>query len=373
MKSLKNIWFPKRIGLIHLELKGEAPLFTAYVCGKDIRMQGTYTDLEALISKVGKNRAYHLHVTGSGVLHRKVESLPNFRDQLIIGGNTNDFYFTAYDDGTDVAASFVRREAIRSFVELFEEKKWHQLGISSGEIPVCGLDENVHYQNDFRIELAEGKLAVFERNAQLPKREDPDAICRSLQKNYTSENPKLTWELCTEAVTNFKEFNQFRTLGLSLVSLIFIALFGNYFYQNALNQDIAQLEADLSLSNENIALLDRLEQEKVRKEQLIASAGVTSSRFLSYYLDEIGRTVPKSVKLQELTLFPLDGKLKNKQKVTVQSDHISLQGTTPDNEILDDWIELMDRFEWVKSIELLHYGKINDTAAEFKLLITTST
>ena len=41
-----------------------------------------------------------------------------------------------------------------------------------------------------------------------------------------------------------------------------------------------------------------------------------------------------------------------------------------DNVTLDDWIELMDRFEWVKSIELLHYGKVAEKQSEFKLVIT---
>jgi Tfp pilus assembly protein PilN len=171
------------------------------------------------------------------------------------------------------------------------------------------------------------------------------------------------------AEENYSQFAQFKVYGASALIGIFLALLGNYFYQNHLNNDIAQLEQDLMMSNDNLALLERLDQEKIRKKQLVSTAGVTSSRFLSYYLDEIGRTVPKDINLQEIKLFPLSSKMKNKQKIEVNQEQILIEGTTTGNEVLDNWIEKMDRFEWVSSIELLNYLKGDNGRAEFKLLI----
>ena len=67
--------------------------------------------------------------------------------------------------------------------------------------------------------------------------------------------------------------------------------------------------------------------------------------------------------------FPVVDKLKDKQKVEVDSRRIWIAGSTKGNEILDDWIEKMDRFDWVKSIELLNYLKSTDEWAEFEIVI----
>ena len=371
MKWYNNIWSPKTIVVIFARLTAGELEFTAQLAGSKTKDFGLFDDLESLVKSVGNSRAYHLHIQGQGVLTRVVESLPNYKEQLVIGGNSNEFYFTSFNDEVSVAASFVRRSAIESSLALFEEKKWHLLGISCGEIPLCATDENGSFHGEQRIELKEGKIVSVERNPQEPRSKYRNEIAGSIAENYRqTEEEALQLDRQTSALENFKEFTQFKVLGLSLLMGLLLSLLGNYFYQNHLNQNIVDLEMDLTLSNENLSLLDRLEQEKSRKEQLVGNAGVTSPKFLSFYLDEIGTTVPETVDLQEMYLFPLDGKLKNKQKVSIQSNRIVIHGTSPDNVTLDDWIELMDRFEWIQAIELLHYGKVSDKQAEFKLEIT---
>ncbi len=374
MKWYKNIWSPKSIIVIFAQSKDGEMEFTAQSAGRSNKEFGLFDDLESLVKSVGKSRAYHIHVQGQGVITRRVESLPNYKEQLVIGGNSNEFYFTSFNDEISIAASFVRRAVLEEVLALFEENKWHLLGISCGEVPLCATDENGSFHGEQRIVLKDGKIATLERNSGEPRSKYRDEIARAIIGNYErNEEAPLQLELQDKTVENFKEFTQFKVLGLSLLMGLLLSLLGNYFYQNHLNQTIADLEMELTLSNENLSLLDRLEQEKSRKEQLVANAGVTSPKFLSFYLDEIGTTVPETIDLQELYLFPLDGKLKNKQKVSILSDRIVIHGTSPDNVTLDDWIEYMDRFEWVKAIELLHYGKVSEKQAEFKLEISLVT
>lgn len=124
------------------------------------------------------------------------------------------------------------------------------------------------------------------------------------------------------------------------------------------------------LNNENLALLERLRQEKTRKEQLILSSGINASEFISFYIDRIGESVPGSISLKEVQVFPLKEKLKEKKKVEIQQEVIEIIGYTPGSEVLDNWMEKVNRFEWVKSVELINYLKSENVNAEFKLLIT---
>ncbi|NRA13344.1 MAG: hypothetical protein HRT57_15465 [Crocinitomicaceae bacterium] len=338
-----------------------------------------FYNLPDLLKGMGNNLAYHIHVSGSGILSRKVEFLPAFKEQLIISGNPNEFIFTTFNDDSDVATSFFRKELIQVHLNLLTENKTHLLGISSGAIPVFNLLENEAIELDYKLGTKNGKIDCFERASESKEsvfwREDfyshQEIISKAILENYRSKVPSEVYEdhSLESAKENYRQFVQFKVYGASSLVVIFMSLFINYFYQNHLNNNIAELEQNLMMSNDNLALLDRLDQEKIRKEQLINGAGVTSSLFLSYYLDEIGKTVPKQIQLHELKLFPLDGKIKNKQKVTVKQEQILIEGTTIGNEVLDNWIEKMDRFEWVRSIELLNYLEGSDHRAEFKILI----
>src|SRR5690606_10658990 len=140
-------------------------------------------------------------------------------------------------------------------------------------------------------------------------------------------------------ITEFKEYRKFKMLGIAGVSLILVLLVGNYFYLNSLNQEVADKEAELALNNSNLTILSQLEQEEIRKQQLLLTSGVAANHFVSFYLDKIGESVPKEIRLSEMIVFPLKEKLKDKRKVDVDQKKIEISGWTSDNVVLDDWIE----------------------------------
>ncbi len=387
MNRLKNIWRPRTMVFVFIHFVDKTPEISAVKCRmkaagpEEVEQPGRFDTLEEVIAHYGKSRAYHLHVVGSGVLSRRIESLPNYMDELVINGNPDEFIFSVYDDGSALLASFFRRSAIGEMLEQLGEQKIHLLGISAGLSPVLCLAEDLHIHLDHSLVKEQGKIVSFGRAEKASQRTQFEGSFVTAEQLIIAGLIRQYMEPCEEYMSsevthfapadeNYRQFNQFRIMGVVIVSGILLALVVNYFYVNHLNSQIAQLETDLSVSNENLALLNRLEEEKTRKEQLVLNAGVNSPRFLSYYLDEIGKTVPEQINLQELLVFPLEGKMKNKQKVEVNREAIRIAGSTPDNEVLDDWIERMDRFEWVKGIELMNYLKNEGNRSDFLIMIT---
>jgi len=386
MEWYKNIWTPRSMVIIFIQFKGKEAQLTALKCKrKQTQMPDTmhFDTVEDVIKHFGNSVPYHLHVMGTGVLSRKTVSIPTYKEELVISGNFDDFIFTTYNDGTTIAASFFRKELIAAAASEIEEQKLHVLGITSGSVPLFTLIEEEEITFDFMLSKRGDKIQEFKRaESAVSKITWRDAfftqkqlLAKALFSSLRSSNEHYAnseEDKNGTAKENYRQFSQFKTFGVAMLSMILLALMVNYFYQNSLNSQIAQLELDLSISNDNLSLLDRLEQEKLRKEQLVFNAGVNTSRFLSFYLDEIGRTVPKNINLHELNVFPLESKLKNKHKIEVDKESIRISGSTADNEVLDDWIEKMDRFEWIKSIELLNYLKNEQERADFKLIIRVS-
>ena len=387
MSRFTQIWRPRAMVFIFLLVVDQQRQYRA-VKSKMRRQAPDQIDearlfdsMEDLVKHFGKSAAYHVHVKGSGVLSRKIESLSNYMDELIINGNPDEFLFSSFDDGSQMAASFFRKALIQDELDFIDAQKLHLLGISAGLSPLFLLDEDVRIFLDFSVVKEKGKIVDFQRMNQPSEKtvyegssvRAEQLLSKSLIDFYLLHPAEYLFsdtERFALAGLNYRQFNQFRKTGVAVVSLILFALLANYLYINHLNSNIAQLELDLSAGNESLSLLDRLEEEKRRKEQLVLSAGVNSPRFLAFYLDEIGKTVPAQINLQEMQVFPLDGKLKNKQKVEVVKDAIRISGSTLGNEILDDWIELMDRFEWVHGIELMNYLKTEGERSDFLLMIT---
>lgn len=383
MSRFSNIWHPRSLIVVFLDFEKDNCAISArkisYKSSLNVDFQ-SFDDLDAVIKHFGKHKPYHIHVLGSGVLSRKIESSGAYQQDLIMNGNPNEFLFTSFDDGSNIAVSFCRKSLISGYLKQFKEEKWPLYGISCGYSPICGVLEDESISTEFQIELKNDQIVSFQRAETVKTKTSwqngfwttENLIAESIRINKNSEKKWLVdgEDKGDESREDIHQFNQFKALGLGILGSIFLALVINYFYQNHLNDQIAQLELNLSVHTENISMLDRLSQEKSRKEQLINNAGVNASSFLSYYMDEIGASVPKSITLSDMTVFPVVGKLKEKKRVEVDQQRIWIAGITKDNEILDNWIEKMDRFGWVKSIELLNYLKSTEKWAEFELQIT---
>lgn len=386
MKLFQNIAGPNKLVLIFVQLNKDGnSYFSVLVRSKnkiadnEIRQ---FDAMESLVKHHGLSKAYWIHVSGSGVLSRLVDRASGYKEDIIINGDKDDFMFSSFTDGEKSIVSFVRKNTLDQIREELKNLKTHVLGISCGPIPTLLLLENSEsIEAEFKITLKQGLISDFVRNDAKQetllfrneyvseKQLIASAIYTNLQANKEGFEFCLAPEETTFERNEYNQHRRFTVFGVSSVISILLIVLVNYFYINHLNNEVAQLETDLSMSNDNLSLLDRLEQEKARKEQLIETSGISGNNFISYYLDKIGQSVSPTIYLRNMVVFPVEEKLKEKRKVTVDTKKIEIEGLTNSSVVFDDWIEKMNRFEWVKSVEVLNYTKINDSQAEFKLIM----
>jgi hypothetical protein len=384
MSRWKEIWQSSSYVLIQIQLKSDSFELTGDLVRKG-KLQGkpfSAVTIEELVIHFGKYTPMRLHVIGSGVLTRLTDNVQGYKEQLLVNGDKDDFYFTTYHDDTKILVSFFRKNLIETVVHHLLEQKIFLLSITSGIVPIvlcAGKDELITF--DYNLQILDGNLVKLERNEKSVERtilsgvfyQYSEILAQSLTLISTQSEANFQQGLSTELTTQnndeYIQYNQFRFFGVSVVFIILVTLLGNYFYLNYLNQEIADLEVDLTLHNDNLSLLEKLKQEQTRKEMLVENSGVFQKYFLTFYLDKLIGTVPTTISLQESSLFPVKEALKEKQKVEIDNHTLTLIGTTPTSEILEEWMNKMNRFSWVKSVELINYLKENKEAS-FKLLIT---
>lgn len=385
MQFFQNIWRPRQLVVLFIHLDKDQKTYSAIPSGKQenavLLAQHSFESIEELVKKFGTSTAYWVHILGSGVLTRVVDRTSGFKEDLIINGEKDNFLFNSFTDGESSAVSFVRNQAIEQELTLLDKLKAHVLNISIGPIPIFqSLDDTESYFGEFVLKKQNGKIISCLRNEQIGNRtfrgmsvNDQQLIAYSLGELNKQKTDEFDFGLSDDQVRSrleeFQQHKRFNTLGVTGVLIVLLIAIGNYFYINSLNSNVAQLEADLALSNDNLSLLDRLDQEKKRKEQLIENSGFLGNNYISFYLDKIGQSVPATIHLKTMYVFPLSEKLKEKRKVVVDTKRVEIEGVTANSVVLDDWIEKMNRFDWVESVEVLNYTKVTEQQAQFKLFM----
>jgi Tfp pilus assembly protein PilN len=389
MVLFQNSWGPKKVVVIFVHLNKEGNSYCAVAArskntiGQNDPQQ--FDSIEEIIKSHGNSTAYWLNIVGNGVISRLVDRATGYKDDIIINGDKDEFLFSSYTDGERSVVSFVRKNTIEQILETLQKLKAHLINISCGSVPVFQLlVENDSISLDYIISKKNNFIESFTRNENksentqfkdefvTEKQVIAASICAFLQQPLEGFDFCWTPEEQKKTRDEYRQHRKFNVLGVTSLVGILVFVLVNYFYVNHLNDQIVQLETDLSMSNDNLSLLDQLEQEKMRKEQLIETSGFLGNKFISFYLDKIGKSVPATIYLKNMVVFPAEEKLKEKRKVTVDTKKIEIQGLTNSSVVFDDWIEKMDRFAWVQSVEVMNYTKINESQAEFKLIMLLS-
>lgn len=380
MKGLLNITAPRKIIVVSARYEGTSCVLKAAKVNAKGELSSefsVYGDVEEMVKHLGKEHAYWLHVNGTGVLTRLVDSATDYQRDLILNADPEEFYFSSVTKEPKMVVSFVRRSVCAELVERLQIQKIYLIGVSCGFAPYAVLADKGMPDLEYRLVMHQGGFAELERLTETRDRVLHQGSYIGAQEllaqviagfRLANEYEVNAFEYATRN-TEFKEYRKFKLLGITGVSVILVLLLGNYFYLNNLNQDVVDMEAELALNNSNLTILNKLEQEEIRKQQLLTTSGVASNQFVSFYLDKIGESVPREIRLSEMIVFPLKEKLKDKRKVEISQEKIEISGWTSDNVILDDWIEKLDKAAWIKSIELLNYQKTPASEAEFRIII----
>jgi len=333
----------------------------------------TVETTEELVKAFGKHYPYLIHINGFGVLTRIVENAPGYRESLLVSGSESEFYFSDYTFNGKIAVSFIRRSVIADIIAELGEQKVHLHGIFVGPIPMLASKSNFDLkQNEYEIAIRNNELIKLERNTGESATAFLEYSRKHLQElsyDVSIENyhQGIDDETVQQAKKNYREYLRFVYLGLGITGFFLLTLVSNYFYVNHLNQRAADLEAEISTFGPNFSMIDQLRQEKNRKLMLIENSGIQSKHYISFYLDEIAKSVPASITLSLLEPFPLKEPLKPKKKLEMEMSIISIKGQCNNSKVLDDWMEALEENDWVTGVELMNYVRQSDALAEFEL------
>ncbi len=371
---------PKKYNLILIHNQSGNSLFH-YACISEQTMAHdltTFESVEEILKKADKNIPFIVHVRGAGVLARSVENVPNYKERLLVSGREDEFYFNSYERSGSILVSFARKNIVDEFLVPINAAKGFVWALYIGpSILPFKLEKLNTIQSDYVLSFPSSDQVIIAKNEQELSEKQIQAsyleavINFTYQKNRSSDlfYQGIDAETLAQTKTGYKDSKLFRTLGLSILGFFLITLTINYFLVNHLNQVAADYEQEIAGYQDNFAVIDRIRQEKQRKLVLFQNSGMQSGNLLSYYADQIGMSVPKDIQFTEMELFPLAQQLKPKHKVETDNSKIIIHGITLNSRILDDWMEDLEKKEWVQSVEVINYSRLDDRNSIFHIII----
>ncbi len=371
---------PKKYNLILIHNQsGNVLLYYASINGRTmVHDLISFESMDEILKRADKSVPFIVHVRGAGVLARSVENAPNYKERLLVSGREDEFYFNSYERSGSILVSFARKNVIDDYLQPIQEKKGFLWALYIGpSILPFKLENRNTIQADYVLSFPSPDQVTISKNEQeLPEKQVQsnylDAIINyTYQKNTSPDvfHQAIGEDALNQTKANYKDYKRFRIIGISVLSFFLITLTANYFVVNHLNQVAVDYEEEIAGYQENFAIIDRIKQEKQRKLILFQNSGMQSGNLLSFYADEIGATVPKDIQFTEMELFPLAQQLKPKHKVETDNSKIIIHGITMNSKILDDWMEQLEKKEWVQSVEVMNYSRLDDRNSIFHIII----
>tara|TARA_B100000780_G_C20970647_1_gene387541 strand:- start:436 stop:744 length:309 start_codon:yes stop_codon:yes gene_type:complete len=100
---------------------------------------------------------------------------------------------------------------------------------------------------------------------------------------------------------------------------------------------------------------------------------MSESSKISFYADQLASELPKRIYWDQLSINPPKGEIKKSEDVAFDIGYIYVEGVSYTTQVLEEWLPLIEKMNWVDFAEVVNYQKKDDTGkGEFVLRIKTN-
>lgn len=316
-----------------------------------------------------------IHVIGKGVLNKVTDPNEDYIENVLMNADPDDFYINYLDLEEKRYVSFARKTAVNDALSPLNDINDNILDIIIGPYHTLNDDirQNIRSTPIGSIEIKNGIYSFNSEEINERPKFNGELLINSfwaVTVGYAFLKNKLSISVFNskerkQKIYNYRDKRQFKLIGIGAIIIFLIALIGNYFYQGHINSINADLEAKIMVYSDNLKKIDQIDQEMLRKKQLIANSGIIRNNYFSTTLDQIGSSIPSTIQLEEIQVYPLEKKLKRNEKPEFKRKSIKIAGSTQSSEYVDNWIEKLNQLEWVDNVAILSFTTNEDKNISF--------
>ncbi|ALM08797.1 hypothetical protein SB49_14000 [Sediminicola sp. YIK13] len=358
-----------------------------------IGSQKTFSNLEEIINIVKKGSPLLLSLNTGNVITKVMDSSTNTNLEAKVHNafpnlDFDNFYFQAQSLGNKSLVTITKKENVNVLLDKIKELKIEVAGFSLG---ISSLKSIFHFMPQTTFQIYNNQILMENGSiraiASLIKEKKVQSINYDLNGLTITSEQVLNFGAILSFISednhgssNFEdtfaflkmEFRAKRRFNLLLKSsLIFILaiLFGNFIIFNHYFEKVENLKTTSEFNSANREKLIQLGAMVKKKEERVNALLSSSNSKSSYYIDKIVKTIPSSILLDQLNYQPLIKPVRESKPIEVEDNVILMSGKASNGEVFSDWIEQLEKFTWISSVETMDYDYNNSNSSNFSLKI----
>jgi len=346
-----------------------------------------YDSFESLKEELTKQVPVFLIINNEQILSKKIEGTLE-TEKAIVNAFPNlkidDFYCEVLHGHTDTFVSICRKEYIDSIIDDYQKDNYNIIGFSLGNLiasQLCGFVKDTTLQTSTSSISFNGETITEITNSDEVYSGTYDINGLQITPNnvlplagilsyYTGQKKTLSnFDTITNNLNDDFKQKLIFDVGLKVgLATVFVLLLVSFLFFSNYTSSIDQLTAELEVNKTHKNTLLKLTDEVQRKEQLVTNFSLASSK-VSWYLDQVGMTIPNAVLLTEIQFQPLLKNIKNQEEIIIQDQEIVIKGKSSNNNDFLKWINELEQLTWIEKVAIQGYGTGKKTINEFELLI----
>lgn len=332
---------------------------------KDHSYFQTESDLK---EKLGSKIPVVFTFSGKGILTKKVlriDPKKTLLQHLVPNAKEKDFIVQHVVINKENYLSVVRSQQIEAILENFKIDT--TLAVFLSGVPTINLltelgenTDNLHFGHHHYI-AKEYSCQETVQNSTLEKLTIPPEVIVAFTGVFDFVLQRQESVILNSPINHDKRedwiiTSSIKQLGIVFLAVLFISLIFNFGLWNSYAKQAASLETKASLFKSLITKENKLSMELKNNRQFLQEIGWQYSTRFSFYVDRIALTIPNKVKLYDANLFPLDTKATRKAHRNIyQKQFIYLHGYVKDSRTLNDWVEELEKKDWLQHVKLDRY------------------
>ncbi|MGH1338875.1 MAG: hypothetical protein ACRBFS_22355 [Aureispira sp.] len=364
---------------------------------KIVLQQANIASLEELKTLVGTDMPIFLGINSKGILNRVLEGTPNSKADILAtvfpSAQELDFHVQQVEAGQHTLISVVRQDSILKIVEqLLAADLWvvkAMIGPFWIEEVLAVLPNNIQ-----EIQVGQQLLLIEQQHiigCNKGKKENLSTF--TIGEDHVVEELLMALSMAFLAITqplidgldialveerqrDFYYKKLFYYTSIVALGLFFFALLGNYLLFDHYHKKQQDLTIEVGQQKSLLDQRDALAKKYQDKKDLLGDQLTLGASKSSYYADQLAATLPSTLQLTNLILFPKieqENNYSSEEKLP-RYDHrtILVTGACQASVFYNNWKRSLEELDWVASIHNLSYQNNKEGQGVFKLKITLS-
>lgn len=386
---IHKISFKKALAIaIHFTSQDEYQLsyvFLVYQKDKiELKSYGTVKKIAELQEQY-LNLPVFLNISGKVILEKE---MPLLKEKVIEKAfptiHLEDFYTQHFSTENNTWVSIIRKNKVDNIIEEIKESRLFPTHLSLGSFMFSTSMQHIE-SIPFSIDFFEQTICLenevlniatleFSETTQNNKYIVDDktlntmellAFSTALSYYVIPNHINIQEDIFQQAKKDISYQALFNQLKLKIPIFLFFILLVNALFFIQLNNKNEVLRQQYNQNTTTLAQLDTLKKEVEKKKYFLKQSKWLQQSKISYIADQIGASLPSSITLISLNIFPATMIKKNNVKDYQFDKNILIKGNAKNLTELNQWKQKLHNHKWIKSEELLFYEQINKSKAIF--------